>query len=102
MSEISRKDVVQHTIEEFTKEVFDLVRDGWVISPTNPGDALLSYGTTYTVSMYRDASTVDAFKKLMGGVSDRPKMTRAETLEVARAARKGKVASLDTSSVQEV
>lgn len=106
MTEIARKDVVEHSMEAFVAELVTLVRDGWVVSPTNPGDALLNYGSTFTVSLYRDESTVEAFKKLAGNVADKPKMSRAETLEVAREARAANrvkaAAALDVTNVQSV
>lgn len=83
-----QRDVVEHSIEAFTKEVVLLVKDGWAISPTNPGDAV-GFGNTYTVSMYRDDTTVQSLKDVVSSMSTEPKMTRAESLQKARDSRKG-------------
>ena len=93
-----RKDVVEHTIEALVAEVAALTLDGYAISLTNPGDAV-GFGQTFTVSMYRDDSTVAAARKTLEGLGDKPKKSRAEILADARAV-KAQKARLDTSTIQ--
>lgn len=90
------RDIVEHSMPEFVKELVSLTLDGWVVSPTCPGD-VLSYGNTFTVSMYRDEETVEKFKSLSESVGGRPKLTRAEILQKARDAKKAK---LDVNTVK--
>lgn len=91
-------DVVEHTIQTFTAEVVARTLDGWAVSQTNPGDAV-GFGQTYTVSMYRDESTVEAARKALAGMGEKPKKSRAEILADARAAKSAK-ARLDTDTVR--
>ena len=90
------RDIVEHSMPEFIKELVNLTLDGWVVSETCPGD-VLSYGNTFTVSMYRNDETVEKFRSLSEGVGAKPKLTRAEILQRARDAKK---ARLDVSTVK--
>lgn len=100
-NEVHRFDVVEHSIESFTKEVVRLTLDGFAISATNPGDSI-GFGNCYTVSMFRDESTVARLKQLADGILSRPKMTRSEVLAKAREAKDAKAqARLDVGSVLE-
>ena len=90
------RDVVEHSVEAFVKEVVALTLDGWAVSPTCPGDSV-GFGNTYTVSMFRDANTVEAFRQASVGIDEKPKLTRAEILEKARAA---KAAKLDIGNIK--
>lgn len=100
MTETQRKDIVAHTMEVFVEELVDAIQDGWAISPTCPGDALLGYGTTFTVSLYRDDNTVEKFRKLSANVEEKPKMTRAESLAKARETKAALKATLDVNNVK--
>lgn len=96
-----RYDIVERNPETFVAELVARVMDGWAVSPTNPGDVLLS--GTMTVSLYRDDDTVQAAKSKLSNVSEKPKMSRAETLAVAREAKAAKgvaPAKLDVETVQ--
>jgi hypothetical protein len=94
-------DIVEHSIEAFSAELVKFTLDGWAISPTNPGDSV-GFGQTYTVSLYRDEATVEAFRIKADNFEPKVKMTRAESLAKAREAKAaGKsAAKLDVNSVQ--
>ncbi len=94
--EREERDIVEHSVEEFVKEVVAMTLDGWTVSPTCAGD-VLQYNNTYTVSMFRSAETVEKFRSLSAGVGEKPKLTRAEILANARAAKRAK---LDVSTVK--
>lgn len=81
------RDVVEFSIEAFVKEVIAMTLDGWAVCATNPGDAI-GYGRCYTVSMYRDEDTLANLKTVSGNINEQPRLTRAEILQKARAARK--------------
>lgn len=98
MSEVITRDVVEHTVEALVAEVAALTLDGWAVSKTNPGDCI-GY-RVYTVTMFRDSNTVEALRQKSAGVDEKPKMTRAEILAKARAAR-GQP-KLDLTTVPEV
>lgn len=100
MSENARqeRDIVELSMESFCKEIVDMTLDGWAISPTNPGDAM-PMCNTFTVSMYRDADTVERFRASSSGVGEKPKLTRAEILEKARQAKKDKL-SVSTQIIE--
>lgn len=85
-----KRDIVELSIESFVKEVVSLTKDGWAVCKSNPGDAI-GFGNAYTVSMYRNEATIQAFKEVAEAVVLAPKMTRAESLQKARAAKGGKL-----------
>jgi hypothetical protein len=80
-------DIVEHTLEAYTKELTSRILDGWIVSNTCPGEVLGFYGSTFTVSLYRNASTVDWLRSKIGNVAEQPKPTRAEILQKARDAK---------------
>ncbi len=84
------RDVLERTVEAFIAEVVAMTLDGWAVSKTSPGDAI-GFGNAYAVSMYRNEDTVAALRKAGLACADKPKMTRAETLAVARAAKAAKM-----------
>ncbi len=96
MSEIVEqgRDVVELSVEALLTEVVSLTLDGWALSKTSPGD-MIGFGNSFYVSMYRNEDTVDALRKAGGACGDKPKMTRAETLQVARAAKAAKLVTED-------
>lgn len=85
MSDVITRDVVEYTIEALVAEVAAMTLDGWAVSKTNPGD-VIGYGV-YTVSMFRDSNTVEMLRQKAIGIAEKPKLTRAEILAKARAAR---------------
>ena len=96
---IERLDIVEVSIVEFVKQVREHTLDGWDISPTCPGDVVgYGYGT-YTVSLYRDESTVEKLKYAAGRVQDAPKLSVDDRMAKARQARAAK-AKLDVDTVQ--
>jgi hypothetical protein len=94
------RDVVEHSVEALIAEVVALTLDGWAVSKTCPGD-VVGY-QTFTVSMFRDSDTVDNFRQKSLGIAEKPKLTRAEILANARAAKaKNKApAKLDIGTIQ--
>ena len=80
-----KKDVCNHSIELFLEEVITLSKDGWEIDLNARGEHLIFGG--YVCSMYRNDVTVEAMRQRCGDIQEAPKMTRAEILEKARAAR---------------
>ena len=103
MSEIeySGVDIVETTIEGLCAELFRLAMDGYKISPTNPGDVIGFFGNNFTVSMYRDKSTVKAFKEANDTVEGPVSLSRAEILAKARQAKSAK-AKLDIDTITDV
>lgn len=93
-------DIVEHSVETFVAEVVARTKDGWAVSPTCPGDAV-GFGSTYTVSMFRNEDTVQALKQLGESIEAKPKLTRAEILEKARAAKAANKATLDVNKIIE-
>lgn len=90
------RDVVESSIEAYTKAMVTLILDGWSISPINPGDAV-GFGSTYTVTLYRDASTIANLKRIGEELTVAPKMSQAESLAKARAVRKARsILDVDT------
>lgn len=80
-------DIVEHNIVNFVKELEARLLDGWAVSKTNPGDVVGLYGGTFTVSLYRDASTVERVKSKVESVAEQPKPDRKTILANARAAK---------------
>ena len=99
MSEKLTKDVVHICIEAFVEEIVDLVKDGWAVDSNNRGD-VIGYGQSFVLTMYRDNATMQAFKDAAEGVKAAPKLSRAEILVKARAARKiNQEATIDVANV---
>ncbi len=98
---IEQRDIVTYSVESLIKEVAALTMDGWVVSKDGPGD-VLAYNNTFVATFVRDADTVAAMKQRAALVGDRPKPTRAEILQKARAARATKKALLDVNTVSVV
>lgn len=86
-------DIVEHNLATFIRELELKILDGWAVSKTNPGDVVGMYGGTFTVSLYRDDSSVARLKARAGETQERPKLDRAATLAKARAAKAGKKAT---------
>lgn len=86
-------DIVEQSLETFSKELAARIKDGWAISKTNPGDVVGLYGGTFTISLYRNAVTVEELRDKVNNVADAPRLTRAEILERARKAKAAKKAS---------
>lgn len=92
-------DVVERSIEALLSEVVRLTLEGYTISSTNKGDAV--GWNSYTVSMYRDKASVQTFKKANDTVEGPPKLSRAEILTKARAAKGTKSVVLDMNNIIE-
>lgn len=98
MSTTMHRDVVEHSVEAFVAEVVALTLDGWAVDPSNPG-AALGFASAFAVTMYRDEDTVEQLRLKGVNIAEKPKLTRAETLALARAAKKAR-ATLDTDTIQ--
>jgi hypothetical protein len=83
-------DIVEHTLEAYTRELRSRLLDGWDISPTNRGDVVGLYGGTFTVSLYRNVATVETTRKKVAAIADAPKPDRGAILAAARAAKAAK------------
>jgi hypothetical protein len=95
-------EVSERTMPAFVEAVVQKALDGYVVDTvTNPGDTNI-FGNVFSVAMYRDNSTVEKLRSTIGNVSEKPKMSRAETLAVARDAKrlKARGAVLDECTVQ--
>ena len=92
-----RVDVVESVVATFVAEVVRLTQDGYKVCPSNSGDVVGAYGNVFTVTMVRNQESVDAFMALSKDVQEKPKLSRAEILEKARAARKPKI---DVATIQ--
>lgn len=101
MSDTQYRDIVEHSAEAFVAEVVAHTLDGWAVSKTNPGDAV-GFGGTLTVSMYRNESSMQLVRSKMANITEKPKLTQAESLAKAREARAAKQqgARLDVDTVQ--
>ena len=97
-------DVVAHTIENLVAETVRLTLDGFIVDPAMPGDAIGVYGNVYTVSFVRNPDKIEKVRCAVSNIAEKPKMTRAETLAVAREAKKARqnnnLASLDVTTVK--
>lgn len=97
-------DVVSHTIENLVAETVRLTLDGFVVDPAMPGEAIGVYSNVYTVSFVRNQDTIEKVRCAVSNIAEKPKMSRAETLAVAREAKKARqnnnLASLDVSTVK--
>lgn len=92
------RDIVAGTVEGLLTQVVELVMDGWVISQSNPGEALMFSGG-FVVTMERSKETVLAFSAKAETVGAAAKLTVQERMAKARAAiGKGK---LDVNTVVE-
>lgn len=85
-----KHDIVETRIEKYTSELRRLLLDGWEIDPACPGEVIGPYGASYTVSMFRDASTVAKFQGKCANVAPKAKLSQAEHLANARAAKAAK------------
>lgn len=94
------RDVVQYHLQGLIAEVVALTLDGWAVDKDFPGEAVGHNG--YTVTMFRDANTVEALRVRGATIAEKPKETRAEILARARAARAAKAisAKLDTTTIR--
>lgn len=91
-------DIVDHNIASYTKELVARVLDGWKVSQTNPGDVVGVYGGTFTVSLYRNASTVDNLRDKADNVEDVARPDRAAILQKARDAKAAKKLAENTTA----
>jgi hypothetical protein len=73
-------------IHAYTYELFEHAQDGWDINDAIPPDMAFN-GMMYLVGLKRNQETLSAFKRAAENVKEEPKLTRAEILEKARAAR---------------
>lgn len=89
-NETQKLDIVEHNFAAFAKELELKVLDGWAISKSNPGDVVGMYGGTFTVSLYRNADTIQRFHDAAEGVQAVPKLSRGEALAKARQAKADK------------
>lgn len=96
MSDKIFRDITETNIVAFVAEVAAMTLDGWAIDRNQPGDCS-PFGLHYTVSMYRDADTLEKLRQAAVGIEEKPKLTRAEILEKARAA---KASKLDVNTIQ--
>lgn len=92
------RDVSETNFVAFLAEIADLTLDGWAIDKSNPGD-VSPFGLHYCATMYRDANTLEKLRQAAVGIDEKPKLTRAEILEQARAAKAAK-AKLDVNTIQ--
>lgn len=83
-------DIVESSLESYSKELASRLLDGWAISKTNPGDVVGFYGGTFTVSLYRDADTVTKYKSKAADTADVARPDRATILAKAREAKAAK------------
>lgn len=91
-------DVVEPYGESFAMEVQDKVLDGWSIVE---GTYHSQLGLVQSITMKRDEKTVEAFRQASVGIKEKPKLTRAESLELARSVRSAnKAAKLTDEIVQ--
>ncbi len=90
-------DIAESSLEIFLSKFQEAVLDGYVVGTVNPGD-VIGYGLGFTVSMIRNENTVEDLRKIGMSIEEKPKLTRAEILEKARAVRK---ANLDTNKIVE-
>jgi hypothetical protein len=93
LSNAQHYDIVETSLEAYTKELAARMLDGWAISKTNPGEVIGLYGGTFTVSLYRDGDSVANLKERAGAAAEVAKPTRAEILAKAREARAAKAAA---------
>lgn len=96
MTNEHKRDVVASSLDAYTEEVIQLTKDGWIVVEGTYDVG--HYGGYYTVSMTRDDVSVRAFKEYAEGVASAPKLTRAEILANARAA---KAAKIDVNKITE-
>lgn len=82
-----RHDIVEHSLENYTRELSYKLLDGWALSKTSPAEVVGLYGGTFTVSLFRDNSTVQRLKDRVEGVVQAPKLDRGTILANARAAK---------------
>ena len=66
----NNRDIVQHNIGAFVKELVDLTLDGWVVVK---GSADMLGHSGYTVSMRRDVDTVEALRVKALAIEEKPK-----------------------------
>lgn len=83
-------DIVEHNIAEYSRQLAAKLLDGWQISKTNPGDVVGVYGGTYTISLFRNAETVQRLRTKVQGMQQEAKPDRATILANARAAKAAK------------
>lgn len=77
-------DVVSSYGETFALEIQEKVLDGWCIVENTYQSQM---GLIQSVTMKRDANTVEEFRLASSGIQEKPKLTRAEIMANARAAR---------------
>jgi len=80
-------DIAASTLAEFAQELDSRLLDGWAISKTNPGEVVGMWGGMFTVSLYRNESTITRLRNKVSGMQEKPKLTRAEILANARQAK---------------
>lgn len=98
MSNDNRR-VVSGNLEVVLAEVQELLLDGWQISDDERGE-LSVFGNSCQVTMVRNDETVQHFKERAEAILSRPKLTPAERMAKARAARKSEQgATLDVGTV---
>lgn len=90
---IQRYDIVEHHISHFVKELESRLLDGWAVSKTNPGEVVGLYGGTFTVSLYRDAKSIERLRTKGGQVAEQPRPDRKAILAKARDAKAEKKAA---------
>lgn len=83
-------DIVETNLASYTKELSNRLLDGWAINKTNPGDVIGLYGGTFTVSLYRNAETVQRLRTKAQETQDAPKPDRGAILAKARDAKAAK------------
>lgn len=86
-TDTKRLDIVEHSLSNFAKELEAKILDGWQISKTNPGAVVGFHGGTFTISLFRNAETVQRLRTRVEGVQEAPKPTRGQILAKARAAK---------------
>lgn len=93
MSSEERKEIRVSTPQELGAVIQDMVLDGWEIDEKNPPSV---FGWHYEFQMIKNRRSTDRCKqRLQDLIDSKPKLSRAEIMEKARAARGKKEAEAD-------
>lgn len=96
-----RIDVCEGNMPDFVAAVVQKTLDGYEVDPAMPGDTNY-FGNVFSVSMFRNADTVERMRSTIANIAEKPKLSRAEILANAREAKKAKAAAvLDVNTVQD-
>lgn len=93
-------DIIDTNLASFAKELDNRLLDGWAISKTNPGEVVGVYGGTFTISLFRNETTLERLRNKVGSMEEKPKLSRGEILAKAREAKANK-GKIDISTIKQ-